>query len=347
MFRVAACFLLGILAFALGADLLLRLLPVSTATQYGYYIDPMISTPPPHHQWDVATGWDLRNTQSLRANNFGFVADRDFTRDERAVALIGDSFVEASMLDPRDRPGARLQRALPARPVYAMGAPGTSLLDYAERIRFAHEKWGVKDFVILMERFDVQQSFCGSGNISGPCVERGTLAPSQQLQAPPGPVKQVLRHSALAQYVFGQIKLDPGRLWRQMVNQARPEAGPKSGATTSQPATVSDEKLRALAFVTDTFFKRIEPYRGGRLVIVLDSDRHAIYGGDSGTDRARNQFIEMARAAGAIVVDTAPLFREQMARAELKLDVGPYDSHLNPLGIRITMDAAARALMAD
>ncbi|MEO8249812.1 MAG: hypothetical protein ABI589_10615 [Burkholderiales bacterium] len=261
--------------------------------------------------------------------------------------MIGDSFVEASMLDPRDRPAAQLERALASsRPVYAMGAPGTALLDYAERIRFAHEKWGVRDFVILMERFDVRQSFCGSGNISGPCVERGTLAPSEQLQAPPGPLKRVLRHSALAQYVFRQIKLDPARLWSQIVNQARPETGPKPPATTGQPAAVSDETLRALAFVTDTFFKRIEPYRTGKLVVVLDSDRSRIYRGDDTADAARRQFIEKARAAGALVIDTEPLFREQMTRSELKLDVGPYDTHLNPLGLRIAMTAAARALMA-
>ena len=57
--------------------------------------------------------------------------------------------------------------------------------------------------------------------------------------------------------------------------------------------------------------------------------------------------IAQARAAGAIVIDTEPLFRAQLARSPLKLDVGPYDGHLNALGVRIVMQAAADALRAN
>ncbi|SFC66212.1 hypothetical protein SAMN05216344_12836 [Polaromonas sp. OV174] len=59
------------------------------------------------------------------------------------------------MLAAPDRPGAQLERALGTRPVSAMGNPGTALVDYAERIRFAHTHFGVRDFVVLMERGDV------------------------------------------------------------------------------------------------------------------------------------------------------------------------------------------------
>ena len=77
--------------------------PVSTSTLTGYYIDPEILTYPPQHQWQVATGWDLRNPRALHSNNFGFVSAHDFVRDETAIALIGDSYVESSMLAASDR----------------------------------------------------------------------------------------------------------------------------------------------------------------------------------------------------------------------------------------------------
>ena len=91
MARAAGQVLLGMIAFVVVCELLFRILPVSTSTQTGYYFDPDILTYPADHQWRVATGWDLRNPQSLRSNNFGFVSDHDFARDERALALVGDS----------------------------------------------------------------------------------------------------------------------------------------------------------------------------------------------------------------------------------------------------------------
>ena len=65
---------------------------------------------------------------------------------------------------------------------------------------------------------------------------------------------------------------------------------------------------------------------------------------EHGSDAARARFISQARAAGAIVIDTEPLFRAELARSPLKLDVGPYDGHFNALGVRIVMEAAADAL---
>lgn len=345
MLRTAGYFLLGVLCLLVGAELLLRLLPVSTATATGYYIDPLIRTSPPGYTIKAATGWDLRNAQTLRTNNFGFVADRDFVRDDRAVALIGDSFVEAAMLPAEDRPGAQLERDLPSRPVYAMGSPGTNLLDYAESIRVASQKLGVRDFVVMLERFDVRQAFCGSGNVAAVCLDQDTLAAKTVTKPQPGTIKQILRHSALAQYAFSQLKLDPSRLVAQIVKQARPD-GPDASHAPAAPAAPRDDPQK-LAVVIKTFFERIRPYRGGRLVMVLDSDRGTLAAEKAQTlDPGRAQFIAAARAEGAIVIDTEPLFLEHFARSELKLDVGPYDGHLNPLGIAIAMQAAAKALRA-
>jgi len=334
-----------------GAELLCRVLPVSTATETGYYFDPHILTTPAHHTWTMSTGWDLRNAQRLRSNNFGFASERDFVPDRNAVALIGDSFVEASMLDERDRPGPQLERALGgSRAVYAMGSPGTSLLDYAERIRFAHQRFGIRDFVLLMERGDVQQSLCGSGNSHGPCLDEKTFAPRIELHAPAGGAKRLLRHSALAQYLMSQLKLSAQRLWRQAVLQARPAATPlaRHANQSAVPAasTLDMSVAPAIDAVTSSFFARIAPYREttGRLVIVLDSDRRRIAGGMVSANAERERFMALARAAGAIVVDTQPPFVEQMRHSPLRLEVGPYDGHFNALAVGIIARLAADAL---
>ena len=141
----------GLMTVVLLAELVCRVLPVSTATVTGYHLDPLILTYPSGHRFRTATGWDLRNAQTLQANNLGFVSDVDFVPDPQAVALIGDSYVEASMLPSTDRLGPQLQRHLGDRPVYAMGGPGSSLLDYAERIRLGSERLGVRDFVVFLD----------------------------------------------------------------------------------------------------------------------------------------------------------------------------------------------------
>lgn len=347
MSRTATCFALGVASFLLVSELALRVLPVSTSTATGYYLDPNILTYPPGHTWTNSTGWDLRDPQHQRSNNVGFLAHRDFDRNPQAIALIGDSFVEASMLNADDRPGQQLERALAnGRPVFTMGAPGSALLDYAERIRFAQSRYGVRDFVLLMERGDVRQSLCGSGNIHGPCLDPQTLAPRTELRPPPDAIKRILRHSALAQYVFGQLKFDPHRLWQQAIAQSRPVSPSPmtdAGAPKAQ-SKLPDLLPAAQEAVVSTFFNRIEGMVAGKLVIVLDSDRAAIYRGQAAADSVRAQFISLARSHGAIVVDTETIFRAQFARSPLKLDVSPSDSHFNALGVQLVAQAAAEAL---
>ena len=186
--RSAFTLLAGVVALLLAYEALFRLLPVSSAIRSGYYIDPQIPTYPPHHHWHVATGWDLRNPQRLSSNGHGFVSTREFTPDPLAIGLVGDSYVEASMLASGDRPGAQLEQAQSGRrPVYAMGSPGSSLLDYAERIRFASQHFGVRDFVVWVEVGDLRQSLCGSGNANAACVDLVTLEPRATRRPNPPP----------------------------------------------------------------------------------------------------------------------------------------------------------------
>jgi hypothetical protein len=225
-----------------------------------------------------------------------------------------------------------------------MGNPGTALLDYAERIRFASEKFGIRDFVILMEKWDVRQSLCGSGNIHAPCLDPMTFAARTEFHPAPSVAKRLLRHSALAQYVFGQLKVSPDALLRK----AR-QAWTPAQAAESRPAREEgsgderdrlDHGLAAVDAVGHAFFDRVRPYVTGRLVIVIDGDRT----GGSERNSERERFIRLARGAGAVVVDPEPLFAQHAATSPLSLNVSPADSHLNSLGVGIVMAGAAAAL---
>ncbi len=327
------------LALAL-LELVLQLLPVSTATRSGRTLDPLLVTYPPHHQWQSATGWDLRNAQRLQSNNYGFSATRDFHAGTDAVALIGDSMIEASMLASRDRPEAQLQRALGDRPVYAMSGPGSSILDYAERIRWASQTLGVRDFVVLLERGDLRQAICGSGNNHGPCLDPLTLKPSQVQVQQASVVKRVLRHSALAQYLSGQIMLSPTRFWQQAIQQAHPEGRPQPLRGSSGMQSVGPEEVQA----AEEFFKRVAPFVPGQLILLLDGDRVQVYKGAAQASPRAEMLGKLAQLHGAQLLDLEPSFRSSYEALGLKFEVGPYDAHYNRLGVEVAMGAAAEAL---
>jgi hypothetical protein len=347
MVRQLGLFFAGLFALALVVELVLRLLPVSTATLTGYHHDANVITYPSGHEWQVATGWDLRNPQRLKANNWGFVADSDFRPDERAVALIGDSYVEASMLPAESRPGTELQRLLKdGRTVYAMGGPGSALLDYAERIRLASDEFGIKDFVLLLERYDARQSLCGSGNIHAPCLDPNTLKPRVERRPAAGLARRLFRHSALAQYVSGQIRFRSAAVWRAMWTRTLPkEPGEAPGFSTAGPneQDVAEMKRRVDA-VVEAFWASASVHVTGRLVVVVDGRREGVAAALDLADLERAHLMERLVEKGAIVRDLEPVFAEHAQRSQRSLAVGPYDLHLNALGVQLAMSAAAEAL---
>lgn len=314
----------------------LRLLPVSTATRSDYYLAPRILTYPPGHCFTVSTGWDLKNPQRQCANNFGFLSERDFSHDPQAIALVGDSFVEANML-PRDRTlAAQLESLLADRPVFALGGPGSSLLDYAERALFAASRFGINTFVFVLERSDVEQAFCGSGNVHALCIDAASLHLRTQLQPAPSLFKRFARESALAQYIFSQLKFNPAQAWRSL--------GEKKGPPPARIATpgMSADACRVAVLA---FFAQLSQIGDARIYYVIDPPREDLFAKNE-ESACLQELRTVAEEHGAVEIETAPSFREDLASSGLKLEVGPYDHHWNPRAVRMVAQAIAQTLSA-
>ena len=327
-------FVMGVAAVLLFLETIFRVLPVSTATRNGYHIHPLIITYPAQHCFSVATGWDLKNAQHNCANNYGFLADRDFVYDTQAIALIGDSFVEANMLPAQQRLGAQLQAEIPTRAVYAMGGPGSSLLDYAERAKFAAEKFGIRTFVFILERGDIKQAICGSGNIHGPCLDAHTLEPRTELQTPPDALKRILRESALAQYVFSQIRFD---ISKAITNPFRPIV------EKSAPA-VKDLPLAGSEAVIANFLRQLSTIQDARFILLIDADRAHLFDTQVNEPLDLKALRNAAENMGAIVIDPAPAFRRFVLDSGETLEVGPYDRHWNGKAVQLLAGLVAQQL---
>ncbi|MFT3736574.1 MAG: hypothetical protein QM776_16410 [Rhodocyclaceae bacterium] len=329
-------FLAGVMTALLLLELLCRLLPVSTATHTAYHFAPDIITYPAHHSFTLSSGWDLKNAQHLRSNNVGFLDSRDFTRDPTAVAVIGDSFVEANMLPEEERLSRQLEHQLNQTPVYSMGGPGSSLFDYLARARFAQERFGIRKFLIVVERSDVRQTLCGSGNTHGPCLDATTLQPGSDRQAPAGKLKALVRESALAQYLFSQLRIKPEALVGQLFP---PRSAPAPRTASVPPEDQIDDK--AAEEIIRRFFAGLAAMPDTRFVLVMDSDREAIHEGRTPSSRVLSRFKAAAASAGVPVVDTEPLFAAHYKTSALRLEVAPYDKHWNALTTGIVARASA------
>ena len=322
----------------LACELLLRLLPVSSATMAGYYFERDILSYPARHAWTVATGWDLRNTQRMRSNNVGFAAERDFIADRNAIGLVGDSYVEAASLEAAYRPAEQLMRALGnRRPVYALGSPGTGLLDYGHRMRWAHERFKVRDFVLWLDPADAHESICGSGYVHAHCLDPTTLQPRIERTAAPSLLKRLGRHSALAQYFLSQLKLDPARL-RTLLWPSPPKAPGGEGVAAA-------DRARAVArvdAVVDRFFEQTADLDLGRVLFIVDGYRRPAPAQMALIDFERARLLQRLASHGANVFDLEPVYAAQ--RSPLSLEIGPYDAHHNVVGVQLVTALMAKGL---
>jgi hypothetical protein len=327
---------LGVIVALVSLEVLFRILPVSTSSATGYYIDSMILTYPPGQHFTTATGWNLRNSHRHVANNFGFVADHDFERNASAIALIGDSFVEASMLAPEERLASQLETNLEARKVYAMGGPGSSLLDYAERIRFASEKFGIRDFVLMLEHGDIGQALCGSGNVHAACLDRDSLVPRIDKQPPASGLKLLVRDLALPQYLFSQLKLNPVA-WVTGLPRTL-GIGTKAAGTEQISRDSMNLPPKSTQAVIDEFFRRVQPYPKHRLILILTGTKD-----DVAADIVRDQLRDAANRNNAMVIEPTPQIDEFAKRSGLSMHVSPADAHLNRIALRIVaLDVASQ-----
>jgi hypothetical protein len=335
--------LLGVACALIGIELMLRFFPVSTSTETGYYISPSIITYPAHHEFVIATGWDLSNAHRYRSNNYGFLTRKDFIFDQNAIALIGDSYVEANMLKEDDHLSFQLEKILRNRSVYALGGPGSSLLDYAERARFAHEKFGIRNFVFVIESGDVRQTLCGSANIHGPCLDSNTFAPRSEAQPQKiGLAKKFLRKSALAQYLISQLRLNPNDIVKRLFPTTSSE-NTKLPKKNLSPENVPPE---AVDHVVSAYLSSLAQLEMDGWILIFDSDRKCLKSNQV-SHPVRDRFIQLATQAGAKIIDTRKIFCDFFQKTGLSLAVSPTDQHWNRLAHALVANAVAEKFITN
>ena len=158
--RVLGAFAVVLLA-VVGMELALRMLPIAKGVhrqnpQSAHSSSRLL----PHHDYTWSLGWDMRHVVHGRTNAMGFISPHEYTADQPAVALLGDSFVEGEMLGYEESLAGRLDAALGGRAqAYNFGMSGAALPHYLGIAREMGEKLRFTGAVVVISGDDYIEGF--------------------------------------------------------------------------------------------------------------------------------------------------------------------------------------------
>jgi hypothetical protein len=346
------------------AEGICRLLPVHT----GYEVQPVDAENPvirfhPNRDFLFSRGPFLTNVNRGHVNNYGFVNDQDYepANTHPLLAVIGDSYIEAGMVPyPLTLQGRLAGRQNGNRRVYSFGASGSSLLDYLYYAIYARQQFGAEWLVINVVGNDFDEMLLRYKQ--APAFHYLTEAPDGRLSPmlidyQPAWPRSLLRHSALARYVFfniGRVSpvvnrlthgLDHLRLWF-----SGPNANAASPAFVGNTASDTDPlrielSQRAALWVLDHLPERVG-LPASHILFLMDgyrtfepdqvaADRRSFFG------TMREFLITEGRRRGYDVQDMQEWFARRHQRDGAVFDF-PDDGHWSAIG----HEEAANAVMA-
>ncbi len=304
----------------------------------------------PNREVVKSMSWTLEAPVTRRVNNDGFVNDQDYDpSDPRPLlAVIGDSYVEANYIPYDQTINAALAAATGVQGrVYSFGISGGPLSQYLVWADYARDRYRPSHMVFLIIGNDFDESLASHRIFPGfhhfVESENGDLTLTR-FDFEPGWFRSLVRNSALARYLFYNVRL-PSRLrsfWTRLTAEDETFVGNTEAEADTRRIADSQRAVSA-------FLELLPAYSGlpaERILFLVDGVRPELYDGealagaaDSYVTRMRDHFIAAGRTRGYDVIDLQPRFI-----ASFEADGGrfefPYDAHWNGHGHRL----AARAV---
>jgi hypothetical protein len=339
-------FLAGIGGTLLLLEGVLRLLPVLGGT---YAADPRAAWPVhtmiPNSEYTYSTGWNLQNIHRGRINNYGYVAPFDYSPVEGAIAVFGDSYIEAQMNDYGDTLQGALNEYLKTpRTVLNFGTAGAEMPDYLGIAPLVRRDFSPRWAVFVITLGDFTRGFS-----AGPGFFKWQPGKSPPVKLVPeihrSGLSKWLRTVALIRYLRGNLSLQPDQLIQLRRGAV---AADVAGPCRNEVLSKVDEALLA------EFARELPAALGlppDRVILVFDSDRKAIYAGKTRDEtrncqarpaRANDRLAELAARSGMHVIDSYPVFQRYFGERQGPLDRSPVDAHWNAAAHRLMAREVAR-----
>jgi hypothetical protein len=326
--RKTLALLCGILVAIGTIEVLLRWLPVaSDIAELPTSEDLPILRGHPGQEVQFSRGWRFQQSNRTRLNNIGL---RGADAVPGAIVVVGDSYIEAAMLDPALTLTGRLGSYLPGKAVFGIGVAGSALSDYLAYARWARREFGAPVAVVNLISDDVIESGLIRSGMSTVVFANGVsrLVHNQFEGASPGN-RKILGASALARY----LKLNLAVLNQFRLGNLHPKI-----VVSQNQCQVSDNEASISRLVLAGFDELRRD--GMRIVFVLDPARGFDRIG-SECQRDIDRYAAEAEKAGFDMVRLEADFAAALARG-IALDQRPLDGHWSPAA----HDLAARAVAA-
>ena len=309
----------------------LRLLPVIGGVHRADPQSPSASARAvAHRDYTSSMGWDMRHVVYGRTNGMGFLSPHEYTPARRAVALLGDSFVEAQMLRYDESLAGQLEARWGGRVhPYNFGMSGASLPHYLGMAREMGSQFTFDAAVVVItpgdyvEGFESQEGLYSWGEAAGEGLVK--LVPAARRSG----IQQLVRELATVRYVRSNMKLTLSNIL-------------PAGRKTCMPQPLSGQDKARLTKYIEALPEalRLSP---GKVVLVFNAPTRDVY---DVVDRNRTASAPcldldtnaiaylrgLAKARGIKIVDAARVFENHYRVYRRQLDFSPVDGHWNGIG---------------
>jgi len=321
----------GAVLTLLVAEGIARILPVQSALPLrDVSADNPIRRLQPNSTNLYSRDWDLRGIQRSTANNEGYINPNDYlskqSRNAPLVAVIGDSFVASLMLQYEETFFGRLQHDLGQhRAVYSFGMDGSNAAEYLASASFVRERFAPDTLIVVITAQNFRNSVWGHA-AAIPDLNFFKIGESgvSLYRAPrkSNALRRVFNQSALARYIYFNLKLDIGTMFAAPRSLQAPVA---KAQTSTMPA---DLERNAVHYFLDKL-----PAASGlsrdHIVLIFDGDRARLYGAPSLGDPMFDSIKREAAEDRYRIVDLEKAFAADWQAHRHPFDWYPEEYHWN------------------
>jgi len=353
-FRLAAL-VLGVLTITVILELVCRCLPVHE----GLVGRPVNDENPvnrfaSHLVVNVSFGPAMKRSHVVRTNDYGFVADVDYQTggDRPVVAVIGDSFVEATYMAHAETLTGLLRRRLGVHcAFYSFATAGSSLAQYLAYADFARTRFAPRRCVVVVTANDFDESLYRYKRKPAFHYFRETIEGKLVLHRvdwSPSWRTMVVRRSRFLQYLVANlhVKRQIASLRRRFESVLSPVR--TDVAVERSRSALEHDVRRQCRRAVDAFVAELPSRSGcvGRdILVVVDGERTTLYERAAGrrcdeTDFMvdRRYLLARSRDAGFETLDLDDVFLTELTTDARRFEYED-DMHWNAHAHRVVRDA--------
>ena len=301
--------------------------------------------------WSQDWNFDLVN--KIHINNEGFVNNQDYDPSAKTplVAVIGDSYVQASLVPYPQTFFGRLSHEFEGKGrIYTFGASASGLSQYLIWAQYARDRYHPKEFIISLFGNDFVESLC-----SYHAVKEGIYCFNKDVQGNaqferddyhPGKLQKILQSTRLGRYLWGNCNIKATLLNLKDMWQE------KKRYASNAAFDVKEQEMNDYRWTVDVFLDKLPEMTGvdpAHIVLLVPGFRPEMYDVEQLKEvqasvwaKMRAYIFEQAKKRNIQTLDLHPYFMENYAKDKTRFEFSA-DNHWNTKAHEVITDAIIKS----